>query len=237
MKEDRVQWENLVRANNMLAEENQTIRSQMRSLRLELEDFQMTRDVVVSGTSEEKEARQEWGTPDDLFWLLNRTFKFELDVCASEWNKKCEKHYTKADNGLTKSWVTSSQGWAWCNPPFGEIFDWSQHAKREVERSRNARTVMIIPANTDTAWFEQHVWMFEIIFLKGRVNYVPPPGVTTKSGSSFPSMLVLFRRPEEKEFEHTVLDWKAEIKALDGQGIYPLGKKRARRGKNAEGIR
>lgn len=47
---------------------------------------------------------EEWGTPQSLFDELNKEFIFDLDVCATPENAKCEKYFTKEQNGLLQSW-------------------------------------------------------------------------------------------------------------------------------------
>ena len=46
----------------------------------------------------------DWGTPKDFYKLLNDEFNFTLDPCASDSNHKCNKYFTKEDNGLLKTW-------------------------------------------------------------------------------------------------------------------------------------
>ena len=46
----------------------------------------------------------EWATPQALFDLLNSEFHFTLDPCATNENHKCEKYFTKTEDGLTKNW-------------------------------------------------------------------------------------------------------------------------------------
>lgn len=46
----------------------------------------------------------QWATPNDFFDKLNGEFHFTLDPCADEINHKCEKYYTKEDDGLKQSW-------------------------------------------------------------------------------------------------------------------------------------
>lgn len=46
----------------------------------------------------------EWATPQKFFDELNMEFSFTLDPCSTHENAKCEKHYTKEDDGLSKSW-------------------------------------------------------------------------------------------------------------------------------------
>lgn len=45
-----------------------------------------------------------WATPQWLFDELDKEFHFTLDPCASKDNAKCEKFYTKEDNGLNQNW-------------------------------------------------------------------------------------------------------------------------------------
>lgn len=49
-------------------------------------------------------ATDDWATPQDLFDKLDRTFKFTLDVCASEENHKCARYFTKEQDGLEQDW-------------------------------------------------------------------------------------------------------------------------------------
>lgn len=46
----------------------------------------------------------EWATPQDFFDQLNKEFHFTLDPCANDQNHKCEKFYTKEQDGLSKDW-------------------------------------------------------------------------------------------------------------------------------------
>ena len=67
-------------------------------------------DVVFSSRS------TEWRTPQDLFDKLNEEFHFTLDPCSTDENAKCEKHYTKEQNGLKQDWTGEV---VYCNPPYG----------------------------------------------------------------------------------------------------------------------
>lgn len=46
----------------------------------------------------------DWATPQDFFDKLNLEFHFTLDPCASAENAKCQKFYTKTENGLLQDW-------------------------------------------------------------------------------------------------------------------------------------
>lgn len=68
-------------------------------------------DVVFSSTS------VEWETPQAFFDALNDEFHFTLDPCSTDDNAKCEKHYTREDDGLSKDWTGET---VFCNPPYGK---------------------------------------------------------------------------------------------------------------------
>lgn len=46
----------------------------------------------------------DWATPQDLFDALDAEFHFTLDPCSSEQNHKCDRYFTKEDNGLLHDW-------------------------------------------------------------------------------------------------------------------------------------
>jgi site-specific DNA-methyltransferase (adenine-specific) len=78
----------------------------------------------------------EWETPQWLFDQLNAEFHFTLDPCSTDENAKCEKHYTRKDDGLTKDW---SGEVVWCNPPYGKqlplwVEKCAKHAAGGVQR-------------------------------------------------------------------------------------------------------
>ena len=125
----------------------------------------------------------EWATPQAFFNELNKEFHFTLDPCSTHENAKCAKHYTKADDGLSKSWGGEI---VFCNPPYGkELPHWVKKCRFE---SRHAKVVMLIPARTDTRWFHDHIYgKAEIRFIKGRLKFNDG-----KQAAPFPSMLVIF---------------------------------------------
>ena len=48
--------------------------------------------------------KDEWETPQYIYNKLHQEFDFTLDPCASKENAKCDKYYTKEDNGLLQDW-------------------------------------------------------------------------------------------------------------------------------------
>ena len=45
-----------------------------------------------------------WSTPQDFYDKLNEEFHFTLDPCSSDENHKCEKYFTKEQDGLSRNW-------------------------------------------------------------------------------------------------------------------------------------
>lgn len=68
--------------------------------------------------------KDEWETPQDLFDELDAEFKFTLDVCATHENVKCERYFTKENNGLTQDW-SNPYRWIYDLIPF-ELLEFAQ---------------------------------------------------------------------------------------------------------------
>lgn len=135
-------------------------------------------------------ASVEWGTPQGLFNELNSFFNFTLDVCASDKNAKCEKYFTKENDGLKQSWAGHR---CWMNPPYGsEIALWVEKAAKESAYSeyKAAAVIILVPARTDTQWFHKYVVGNPIRFLEGRLKFTGGNG--SNNSATFPSMLVQF---------------------------------------------
>ncbi len=130
--------------------------------------------------------RDDWETPSYLFDELNSEFHFTLDPCCSFNNRKCEKYYTKNDNGLVQDWNGEV---VFCNPPYGRnIKDW---VKKAFEERFNSVIVMLLPARTDTSWFHDYILgVAEIRFLRGRIKFLIN-GVA-RSDAPFPCMVVIY---------------------------------------------
>lgn len=138
----------------------------------------ITRGLTSSNTP-------EWATPQKVFNELNAEFSFTLDPCSTHENAKCEKHYTKEDDGLKQNWGGQV---VFCNPPYGrELPKW---VKKCYEESINGSlVVMLIPARTDTRWFHNYIYgKAEIRFIKGRLRFG-----NSNANAPFPSMVVVFR--------------------------------------------
>ena len=128
----------------------------------------------------------EWATPHKTFSALDEEFHFDLDPCSTHENAKCERHYTKEDDGLTKDW---SGHRVFVNPPYGRaISAWIKKCSDEAKKP-GTLVVALLPARTDTRWFHDHVngKARELRFLRGRLHYNDAP-----NAAPFPSMIVVF---------------------------------------------
>jgi phage N-6-adenine-methyltransferase len=132
--------------------------------------------VTVRGARSEVDDRS---TPFEVFRPLNERFRFTLDACATPENAKCERFWSLADNGLTKSWEGER---VWCNPPYSHPnldrwLDkaWQQHLVADL-------IVMLVPANrTEQGWWQKRVEPFRdgrgalrTEFLPGRIRFLAP---------------------------------------------------------------
>lgn len=130
--------------------------------------------------------KTDWETPQDLFDKLNSIFHFNLDVCASKENAKCEKFYTEEEDALSREMIWL--GTCWMNPPYGRcISEWMENALHcSVEYK--STVVCLVPARTDTKWWHDYVAKGEIFYLKGRLKFVG-----ARNSAPFPSAIIVFR--------------------------------------------
>lgn len=131
--------------------------------------------------------KSEWTTPQDFFDKLDREFHFTLDACADDFNHKCEKYYTKEQDGLAQDWGGEV---VFCNPPYGnkETGIWTKKCYEEALKP-NTTVVLLIPARTDRVSFHEYIYgKAEIRFVKGRLKFGG-----CKNSAPFPSMVVVFR--------------------------------------------
>ena len=131
----------------------------------------------------------EWATPDPLFQDLDREFHFDLDVCASAENHKCEKYFDIETDGLSQNWGGHT---VWCNPPYRNVKEWIRKCYYEGHKP-NTTVVALVFARTDTKWWWNYVQhRAEVRFVRGRIKF------GGRANAPFPSALIIYRGPEEK---------------------------------------
>jgi site-specific DNA-methyltransferase (adenine-specific) len=128
-----------------------------------------------------------WETPQDFYDSLNREFSFTLDPCATDQNHKCEKYYTREQDGLKQSWAGER---VFVNPPYGRMVSrWVRKCFDEVYTGDCRLAVMLLAARTDTTWFHDYIYhKAEVRFIRGRLKFGDG-----KERAPFPSMVVIFK--------------------------------------------
>lgn len=139
-----------------------------------------------------------WETPQHIFDSMDKWVgKFDLDVCALEENKKCDKFFSPSDDGLSQDWF----GNCWMNPPYGKtINQWMKKAYEESQREEVGYVVCLIPSRTDTKyWHEYCMKAYSVAFVKGRLKFGG-----SKNSAPFPSAIVTFHKSSTKPYFHSI---------------------------------
>lgn len=140
-----------------------------------------THETAVSGSV-------EWLTPKSVFDALG--VAFDLDPCSPGQgltHVPARRALTEADDGLAHHW----SGRVWLNPPYGRgISTWLQRAE-EHAISGAGSVIALVPARTDTAWFQHFAARADGLLLHaGRISFhrgdkdAPPTG-SPGTGSAF----------------------------------------------------
>ena len=150
--------------------------------------------------------KMDWETPNKLFRKLDNEFSFDVDVCADNQNKKCDKYFDVNDDGLSQKW----SGVCWMNPPYGrEIRHWVEKAYQEtVVNGNTEKVVCLVPVRSDTKWWHDFIMRAkEIRFLNKRLSF---EGSSNKA--PFSACIVVFCRQNKKTVKVVVED----ISAING---------------------
>ena len=145
-----------------------------------------------------KSERTDWNTPRLVVELVSKFGGgfIGLDPCWNEQSLTMPIYkYALPTNGLECSW--KNDGLVYVNPPYGrEIGHWTEKACRQAEYG--AEIVALVPARTDTKWFQRDC--FEganaICFWRGRLTFRGAP-----APAPFPSALVYWGDRIEQFYE------------------------------------
>ncbi len=170
------------------------------------------------------------GTPPELLRVIDAEFPLVCDLAANEFNQVRHRALIEHVNGgaFGTNWTTfiqdSGQGFGWLNPEFGDLYRWTQKARREAEQG--ARIVLLTPVGLGTRWFADNIYNGPcfIRFLAGRVKFCG-----YEHASNHDTMITVFdgrgwRSPLTGK-PKDLWDWKKELAALpDDVGVgYPPG--------------
>lgn len=122
-----------------------------------------------------------WGTPDALFEPLHAQFNFTVDACASSSNAKLPRYWTAADSALDHDWTGER---LFINPPFGSAF-LRPLAKKLTAHRGACEFAVVVPARTETIWWQGMALCGGVIFLPKRVAFISPYGNGAVGGAKF----------------------------------------------------
>ncbi len=112
-------------------------------------------------------------TDPAVFDHLDQIFHFTLDAAAEEWNHKCARYFTPADDGLAQDW---GQDIVFLNPPYGAALG-TWLAKARDAAVAGATVIVLLPSITDADWWHDIVMPSAAIhFFRGRVCWVNRQG-------------------------------------------------------------
>lgn len=146
----------------------------------------------------------EYATPPWLWRKLARPLGgFDVDPASgAESTPIADTRYTKEDDGLSKAW----HGDVWLNPPFGDQSstgngsrdEWLQKARQEVNRPEVRTVTVLLPVDTSTAWFHEHVVEAPVLCLMdGRIEFEGEQPEET-GNTSFATCLSVFGNPPDE---------------------------------------
>lgn len=167
-----------------------------------------------------EEGSDEYATPPSLWRPLSRSVGgFDVDPASgAEGTPIAETRFTPEENGLAQSW----HGDVWLNPPFGDSPGrgpskrdrWLTKARQEAQRDAVRSVTMLLPVDTSTHWFHEHVVEAPVICLMGpgRLEF-EGEGCESSGNTSFATCLTVYGDPPE-----------ALVKALEDRGAVFRGR-------------
>lgn len=160
--------------------------------------------------------RDCWATPQWFVDMVGKPFGgFTVDACASAYNAKCKRYWTKEDNGLYQSWSGEK---VWCNPPYSDIEPWVEKGIDALYLSDPALSVFCLPNRTASSWFKSALCRaHSIAFIKSpRLQFEPPPGVKATS-ARHDTLLLFFGNDNEQLGAPRIYTMTAEGQVLSGR--------------------
>ncbi|MBQ2644053.1 adenine methyltransferase [bacterium] len=119
--------------------------------------------------------RQDYLTPEDFINKILAKYnrqEFDLDTCCSQKNIPAKHHFVYPEkNGLQLEW----NNFNWCNPPYKYCDKWVKKAYHEQIIGHS--TIMLIPARTETAYWQDYILEKEnvkIKFLRKGLRFLHP---------------------------------------------------------------
>jgi len=173
-----------------------------------------TEDRAEYGAKPERDLRQEWETPPELFDAVNAMARVWRDICASIDNRKVERYFNTSDDALKIDWFDEGLRFihgVWCNPPFGDMASWLAKAYEQVQKYPNGVAWVLSPVDTSTRWWHDYATKAaEIWYLTPRVKFIPPsPDIKASNGPAGAHCLLVYRHlPEGATRNQAIINWR-----------------------------
>lgn len=135
--------------------------------------------------------KMDWETPDSFLALVRTVGPIGVDPCTTAANPVgASWFFTPEHDGLKQDW--RGDGLVYVNPPYGRaLIDWARKMRDESERG--AEIIALVPARTDTRWFQQYVAQADLLcFWRGRLTFKGAP-----APAPFPSLVAYWGRKLE----------------------------------------
>lgn len=167
----------------------------------------------------EKAARQSWRTPQVLRELLFKEFAITLDVAADCMNTLTPAFFTETDDGLYQCW-TMKHSRVYCNPGFGRLKLWTSKAVEEIRAKPWATILVMATVAPSTEWWRQYALQAaEIRMFSPRVEFDPPPGITSSTNSRENCLLIYHGLPRaDRPVNIWTWRWLEEGQKKEGDG-------------------
>lgn len=130
----------------------------------------------------------EWETPLDLFYKLEKEFGLNFDLCTSGYNNRCD-NYTTDIEIFVRSGDDKVGDTYWMNPPYsrGNIDMCMEQAVTLVNRDHTV--ICLVRFDPSTQWFQKYVHGLasEVRMLDKRVKFQG-----ADSAYNFPCCVVIY---------------------------------------------
>lgn len=160
---------------------------------------------------EREDGRDRWSTPWTWYRMITGHWNLEptIDVCADQFNSKCQYFITEQENALLADWFKLAQDLevapiGWMNPPYTTDLMIALINKAIEESLKGFTTVFLLPSNVDRPWYHDLILEgdggagYEHKIIKGRIPFDPPPPIKPSS-PRYGNIHGVIRPPEKFE--------------------------------------
>ncbi len=164
----------------------------------------MNNKHFVARTNTPEQDKDTWQTPKEFFDKLNAEFNFDLDACASDKNKLCERFFSVENSALENDWNLSGVRSVFINPPYSQTQTFLRRAAQQ-SKEHGLTVVALVNANTDTSWFKEcYQSASEIRLITGRISFVGANG--KRGGNTKGQCLIIWRGVSNNPCCMTLID-------------------------------